>query len=111
VDVARAGLFAVRGATAIALRWFGGDGQVPGICEVPLETFGPATDRLVEAGCDRIAYVGTSKGAEAALLLACFDPRIDAFVAFSPTSVVWANLGPGRDGVVWIGASEYPLSG
>jgi hypothetical protein len=68
-----------------------GEGQIPGICEVPLESFMPATDKLVEAGCTRIAYVGTSKGAEAALLLAVHDPRIDTVIAFSPSSVVWAN--------------------
>ncbi len=111
VDVARARLFAALGATAIALRWFGGDGQVPGICEVPLESFAPATDRLIAAGCDRIAYVGTSKGAEAALLLACFDHRIDAVVAFSPSSVVWANIGPGRDGVAWPPRSSWVRNG
>ncbi len=111
VDVARARLFAALGATAIALRWFGGEGQVPGICEVPLETFAPATDRLVAAGCDRIVYVGTSKGAEAALLLACFDHRIGMVVAFSPSSVVWANIGPGRDGVAWPPRSSWTRNG
>lgn len=111
VDVARARLFATIGATAIALRWFGGDGQVPGICEVPLESFAPATDRLIAEGCDRIAYVGTSKGAEAALLLACFDERIDAVVAFSPSSVVWANIGAGRDGVAWPPRSSWTRNG
>jgi uncharacterized protein len=29
VDVARARLFAAKGAVALALRWFGGEGQVP----------------------------------------------------------------------------------
>lgn len=111
VDVARARLFASAGAVAIALRWFGGEGQVPGICEAPLESFAPATDRLVAEGCDRIAYVGTSKGAEAALLLACYDPRIDAVVAFSPSSVVWANIGPGLDGVAWPQRSSWTRHG
>lgn len=61
VNVERARLFAEHGATAVALRWFGGEGQIPGICEVPLESFTLATDRLLTAGCNRIAYVGTSK--------------------------------------------------
>src|SRR5437763_15275596 len=65
VDVTRAKLFAAQGAVALALRWFGGAGQVPGICEVPLETFFAATDRLIHEGCQRIAFIGTSKGAEA----------------------------------------------
>src|SRR3990167_7659089 len=75
-DVARAGLFADYGAVVIALRWFGGEGQSPGICEIPLESFAPAIQRLIEEGCDRIALVGTSKGAEAALLVASHDPKI-----------------------------------
>jgi uncharacterized protein len=46
---------------------------------------------LVSPGCDRIAFVGTSRGAEAALLTAVHDPRIDVVIAISPTSVVWAG--------------------
>ena len=75
VDVARAKLLAGLGAVCIALRYFGGERQPPGICEVPLEVFTRATDRLIEEGCERVAYVGTSKGAEAALLIATDDPR------------------------------------
>jgi uncharacterized protein len=93
VDSGRARLFATIGAVALALRWFGGDGQTPLICEVPLETFTHATDSLVRAGCDTISYVGTSRGAEAALLAAIADSRIDVVVAISPTSVVWAGDG------------------
>ena len=111
VNVERAHLFATRGATAMALRWFGGEGQVPGICEVPLESFKPATDKLIESGCSRIAYVGTSKGAEAALLLAIHDPRIDVVVAFSPSSVVWANSGIGLDGVGFPLRSSWTVRG
>ncbi len=92
VDVARAKLFAAHGAVALALRWFGGDGQTPGICEVTLETFIHAIDRLGHEGCDRIAFVSTSKGAEAALLVAIHDARVDFVIAISPTSVVWGNL-------------------
>jgi dienelactone hydrolase len=111
VNVERARFFAECGATAMALRWFGGEGQIPGVCEVPLESFTPATDRLVEAGCSRIAYVGTSKGAEAALLLAVHDPRIDIVIAFSPSSVVWANSGVGLDGAGWPLRSSWTFRG
>lgn len=77
----------------------------------PLETFFVATDHLVGLGCWRIVYVGTSKGAEAALLAAAHDPRIDAVVAISPTSVVWGNIGPGRDGISWPERSSWTLKG
>jgi len=118
VDIARAGLFAARGAVALALRWFGADGLTPLIHEVPLETFRRATDRLIEEGCDRIAYIGTSRGAEAALLVAIDDSRIDAVIAISPTAVVWAgdSMPPGsswtRNGsplpFVHYDVSEFP---
>ena len=111
VDVGRARLFANAGSSALALQWFGGEGQVPGICEIPLETFFAATDHLLETGCRRIVYVGTSKGAEAALLAAVHDQRINAVVAISPSSVVWGNIGAGRDGVSWPERSSWSLNG
>ena len=81
----------------MGLRWFGGKGQPAGICEVALESFKPALDLLAGYGAP-LAVLGTSKGAEAACLLALDDPRVRAVVAFAPTDVVWANVGAGRDG-------------
>jgi uncharacterized protein len=110
-DVARARLFAEAGFIALALRWFGGEGQIPGICEIPLEIFFSATNRLLQEGAERLAYLGTSKGAEAALLVATLDPRIDLVMALSPTSVVWANSGVGRDGLGWPLRSSWTYRG
>lgn len=93
------------------MRWFGGQGQSPGICEIPIETFSQAIDRLREEGCDRIGFVGTSKGAEAALLVASYDLRVNVVVAISPSSVVWANVGPGRDGFDWPLRSSFTRGG
>jgi hypothetical protein len=101
MDVERAQLLAEHGAHAMALRWFGGEGQAPGVCEIPLEVFVRALDRLEsEEGVDRLAIIGLSKGAEAAMLVACVDDRLSVTVAMAPTSVVWANVGPGMDGEV-----------
>lgn len=111
VDTDRAALFAKAGANALALRWFGAVGQSPGICEIPLETFFSATAYLVSKGCQRIIFVGTSKGAEAALLAAAHDQRVSAVIAISPTSVVWGNIGPGKDGVAWPERSSWSLEG
>jgi len=111
VDVARARLLAGLGAVCIALRYFGGERQPPGICEVPLDVFTRATDRLIEEGCERVAYVGTSKGAEAALLTAADDPRVKVVAAISPSSVVWANTGPGIDGIAWPQRSSWTRGG
>lgn len=88
LDVGRADVLAGAGATALAIRWFGGEGQPPVPCEVPLETFVEAID-LLAAECDRIGILGLSYGAEAALLTAVREPRIDAVVALAPTDVVW----------------------
>jgi hypothetical protein len=88
LEVARADLLAAHGATALALRWFGGAGQPTVPREVPLETFTEAID-LLFGECERIALLGVSYGAEAALLTATMDDRIDAVVAIAPTDVVW----------------------
>ncbi|MFC4505374.1 MULTISPECIES: acyl-CoA thioester hydrolase/BAAT C-terminal domain-containing protein [Streptomyces] len=98
VERERARILARQGIVALSIRWFGGQGQPPGICEIPLETFTAAVDRLTASGARRIGILGASKGAEAALLTAVHDSRVDVVVALSPTSRVWCNVGPGRDG-------------
>ncbi|MGW3361269.1 acyl-CoA thioester hydrolase/BAAT C-terminal domain-containing protein [Streptomyces bungoensis] len=65
---------------------------------MPLETFTAAVDFLRASGAQRVGILGTSKGAEAALLTAVYDPRVDVVIALSPTSRVWCNVGLGRDG-------------
>ncbi|HKV84228.1 MAG TPA: acyl-CoA thioester hydrolase/BAAT C-terminal domain-containing protein [Ktedonobacterales bacterium] len=111
VDVARARLLARHRALALALRWFGGPGQPPGICEVPLETFTGAVDWLCGQGVKRVGLLGLSKGAEAALLVACCDARIGAAVAISPSSVAWANVGAGADGQSYPYRSSWTWQG
>ena len=90
-------LLAQHGAVAMSVQWFGGEAQPAGICEIALEQFLPQLDALHEAH-PNLAVLGTSKGAEAALLLACRDARIRMTIALSPSSVVGANLGAGVDG-------------
>ena len=98
VDADRSRLLASHGASAMSIQWFGGAGQQLGPWEVPLETFTAALDRLA-AECDRLAVVGLSFGAEAALLTAAHDTRVEAAIAFAPTPVVWAGVAPdGPDG-------------
>jgi hypothetical protein len=97
VEEERCRIFASYGVAALSVRWFGGVRQPPGICEVPLESFVPALDRLASLS-PRLAMFGISKSAEVALLLAARDPRITLTIALSPSSVVWANVGAGNDG-------------
>lgn len=98
IERERARLLAQQGIVALSIRWFGGPGQSPEICEIPLETFTAAVDFLTANGVRRIGILGVSKGAEAALLTAVHDPRVDVVIALSPTSRVWCNVGPGPDG-------------
>jgi dienelactone hydrolase len=89
----------------LPFQYFGGPGQPAEICEIPLETFTRALDELAEQS-PHVVVIGTSKGAEAALLLASRDPRVTAVAALAPTPVVWAAL----DGVYrrscWTEAGE-----
>ncbi|MDP9812568.1 hypothetical protein J2W42_005438 [Rhizobium tibeticum] len=84
------------GVRSLALQWFGGDGHVPGICEVPLETFVDALSTLQEAGSKRLAIIRTSKVLKLRSLLRPVDESVEAIFAMSPTSVVWGNIGPER---------------
>lgn len=97
VEHERARVLGGLGVTALTHRWFGAPGTAPHLCEYPLERFAPWVDRLA-ARCDRVVLLGSSKSAEAFLLYAADDPRIDAVVAFAPSHVAWANVGPGPDG-------------
>jgi len=110
IEIDRTQLLARHGAAALSLRWFGGPGQPPGICEVPLETFAPALDRLSSLS-DHLCVIGMSKGAEAALLLASRDQRIRAVAGLSPSAVVWANVGPGRRQAPAHGRSSWSADG
>jgi hypothetical protein len=110
VEDERVRLLARHGLAAMSFRWFGGSGQPPGICEVALESFTAALDDLAGIG-GTLAVIGSSKGAEAALLLASRDRRVGAVVGFSPSSVVWANVGPGPDGRVRPCRSSWTADG
>jgi dienelactone hydrolase len=100
IERARAQLLAKAGAHALAIRWFGGVGQPATPCEVPLELFSAALVRLAPQ-CDRLAVLGTSFGAEAALLTAVHDPRVDAVVGIAPSPVAWAGFAGERMSSHW----------
>ena len=66
-------------------------GSARRVDRVPLESFDDALTTLHER-CERLVVLGTSRGAEAALLLGARHREIDAVVAISPSDVVWAAL-------------------
>ncbi|HWS51973.1 MAG TPA: acyl-CoA thioester hydrolase/BAAT C-terminal domain-containing protein [Microbacterium sp.] len=90
IERERAELLAAHGIHARALRWFGGAGQRAVPYEVPLELFTDELERL-RRECDRVSILGTSFGAEAALVTATITP-VHAVVAVSASSVVWGGV-------------------
>jgi len=110
VDEARARVLAGQGLIAESVQWFGGPGQPAGPWEIPLETFQRRLADLAR-GCDRVFIVGTSFGAEAALITAALTAGVDGAVAFAPSDVVWPGVGPaGRQVSHWsLGGQPLPF--
>jgi hypothetical protein len=84
-----------RGYAIFSLAYFKAQGLPGTLEEIPLEYFEKAFAWLsVQSGivADKVAILGGSKGAEAALLLGSRFPQIKAIVAFSPSSVVWQGI-------------------
>lgn len=90
VETERCDVLAAAGATASSYRWFG-----DAVDLIALESFDDALATLL-ARCDRLVVLGTSRGAEAALLLGALHDEVDAVVAVSPSDVVWAALSTER---------------
>lgn len=82
------------GFAVLHLSYFRAPGQSPRLALVPLETFdrGLAWLKAQPGVGDRLAVVGGSKGAEAALLVATRHPELRAVVAGMPSSVVWPGI-------------------
>lgn len=109
VETARCQLLAVHGVLAESVRWFGGPGQNPGPWEIPIELFQSRVAAL-RTECDRVVIMGTSFGAEAALLTASLTPAVDAVIAFAPTDVVWAGIHDGAQTSHWtLGGKPVPF--
>jgi dienelactone hydrolase len=99
-----AALLAGHGLAALALAYFGVEGLPEELAEIPLETFERGLRWLAtrpEVAADRIGIVGSSKGAEAALLIASETPSLRALVAYAPTHVSWACICDERDLPSW----------
>ena len=109
VDSTRAELLARHGVVAESIRWFGGAGQHDSPWEIALELFLGRVDELAK-DCDRVLVLGTSFGAEAALLIGAHSPLVSAVIAFAPTDVVWAGVRPdGRATSHWtLGGAPLP---
>lgn len=94
------------GFTVLHLAYFGAPEQPVALERIPLELFDQALEWLKEQpGVDpeRLAVVGASKGAEAALLVASRRSDLSAVVAGMPTSVAW-------NGINWASNGQSPYS-
>ncbi|GAB3946466.1 acyl-CoA thioester hydrolase/BAAT C-terminal domain-containing protein [Kribbella albertanoniae] len=95
-DLDRARILRDEGYDVLAPAW-------PVRAEVPLESF--PLDELAERN-DRLVVMGSSWGAEAALLLGALDERVNAVVGFAPSAYVWARVdddGHQRSAWTWQG--------
>lgn len=83
------------GFAVFHLAYFGAPGQTDALERIPLERFDEGLDWLKarpDVDPARIAVMGASKGAEAALLIAARRQDLDAVVAGMPTSVAWKGI-------------------
>jgi dienelactone hydrolase len=91
----RAAPFVAHGCAALALAYFRTEGLPRELVKIPLEYFERAIAWIgtqAELDASRVALVGVSRGAEAALPVATRSARVRAVVAYAPSSMVWGGL-------------------
>ncbi len=90
---------AEQGIAALAVAYFGIDGLPATLNEIPLEYFTNAVNfidahpQLSRNQCGQIGVVGSSRGAELALLLGAHNSNFAPIAALSPSSHVWGGAG------------------
>ena len=110
----QAALLASHGYAALALAYFHFEHLPEGLVNIPLEYFEKAIQWMQtqrEVNANKLAFMGTSRGAELALLAGATFPQIKAVVAYAPSSVVWGGVTDKPGDVAqpsWI-YSETPL--
>lgn len=92
-----AGLLASKGYAALALAYFEMPGLPEILEEIPLDYIEKAINWILNhkvVNREKIAMMGTSKGAELTLLTASTFPQIKAALATSPSCAVFQSLNP-----------------
>lgn len=99
------------GYRALVLSYWGGEGQGRELNGVPLERIGAGLDWLKDQpGVEgKLALIGYSKGAEAALLLAARRADLKAVVAQVPSHLAWQGISPLA--MMVVGQSSFTWSG
>ena len=104
------------GFSVLQLSYYRAPGQPVAFSRVPLETFDKGISWLKrQSAVDkrRIAIVGASKGAEAALVVASRHKEVKAVVAGMPSAYMWAAFswdGSDQPGASWsLGGKDVPF--
>ena len=90
-------LFTEKGYSALAMSYYGGEGQKKDMRAIPLEQFEVACNAMKKYGYKRIGIYGNSKGAGMALLAASVVPDISLVVAASSFGHVMQGTGKPQD--------------
>ncbi|QUI64347.1 hypothetical protein GSF04_18415 [Pseudoalteromonas sp. A22] len=88
-------MIAPHGIAVLGLAYFKEKGIAQTLDQIPLEYFLSAIDYLETVpsiDSSKIGFVGGSRGAELALLLASKEPRIKSVVATTPSKVAWYGM-------------------
>ncbi|MBX2818108.1 MAG: acyl-CoA thioesterase/BAAT N-terminal domain-containing protein [Rhodothermaceae bacterium] len=104
----KAGLLASHGFAVLTVAYFAEEGLPPDLQDIPLEYFKESMDWLSAQSSvapGGVSVYGTSKGAEAALLVGAHYPEIRSVVAVVPSNVVWRCICNVE------GASSWSLNG
>src|SRR5262249_39300304 len=99
-----AALLSSHGYTVLALAYFGAEGLPDSLKEIPIEYFKRAIDLMLSRPFVRrggVALVGTSKGAEAALLVGTHYREVRAVVGYVPSGVAWSCICEATDKSSW----------
>lgn len=107
-------LLVKKGYAVLTLAYFKAQGLPSSLQEIPLEYFEKAFNWLSkQSGVvpNQFAVLGTSKGAETALLLGSKYPQIKAVIAFSPSCVVWQGLPRNRLDIIKDVKSPWSFKG
>jgi dienelactone hydrolase len=109
-------LLAAEGFTVLALAYFGAPDLPQGLVDIPVEYFSRGIDLLADQlGADgRIGVLGSSRGGEAALLLASHDSRVGAAVSVVGSGVLTQGIDFSRGSLLKIldaPANSWTLQG
>lgn len=107
-DYGRAQWLCDEGYEVLSLFFFGQPNQAPSLSKVPMEQFEEVHDYIARRiGPGPVTVIGTSKGAEFALLLAAHGFDLDNVVAFAPAHYSYSGL----DFSTWEDTPSFTLRG